>query len=154
MRMNGCAEDILGHINGIGDDNNICNTLYLRWSTNATSNSKKFSFGWWNIYSMINGFDNDFILSGTVHTRVEVCRMDPEMSRLVEWPWLQLICCTICLPCGRNFRWWGEVWDGSKCWMVCRHWTPEIEFNKRLSSLIIRLVNYNVTTSLIYKLIV
>ena len=61
MRMNGCVEDILGHINGIGDDNNICNTLYLRCSTDATSNSKKFSFGWWNIHSMINGFGNDFI---------------------------------------------------------------------------------------------
>jgi len=35
--------------------------------------------------------------------------------------------------------------------LVCHHWTLEIEFNKKLSSLIIRLVNYNVTTSLIYK---
>ena len=43
-------------------------------------------------------------LSGTVHTRVEVCRMDLEMSGLVEQPWLQLMCCTICLPRGRNFR--------------------------------------------------
>jgi len=30
-------------------------------------------------------------------------------------------------------------------------WTPEIEFNKSLSSSIIRLANYSVTTSLIYK---
>ena len=44
--------------------------------------------------------------------------------------------------------------SGSECWMVCRHWTPEIEFNKRLSSSIIRLANYNVTTSLIYKVVV
>ena len=44
--------------------------------------------------------------------------------------------------------------SGSECWMVCRRWTPEIEFNKRLSSLIIRLANYNVTTSLIYKVVV
>ena len=43
-------------------------------------------------------------LSGTVHTRVEVCRMDLEMSGLVEQPWLQLMCCAICLPRGRNFR--------------------------------------------------
>ena len=41
--------------------------------------------------------------------------------------------------------------SGSECWMVCRHWTPEIKFNKRLSSSIIRLVNYSITTSLIYK---
>ena len=41
--------------------------------------------------------------------------------------------------------------SGSECWMVCHRWTLEIEFNKRLSSSIIRLVNYNVTTSLIYN---
>ena len=35
--------------------------------------------------------------------------------------------------------------------LVCRHWTPEIKLNKMLSLLIIRLVNYSVTTSLIYK---
>ena len=43
-------------------------------------------------------------LSGTVHTRVEVHRIYSEMSGLVEQPWLQLMCCTICLPYGRNFR--------------------------------------------------
>ena len=48
-------------------------------------------------------------MSGTVHTRVEVHRMDSEMSRLVEQPWLQLICCTVCLPYGCNFRCWEEV---------------------------------------------
>ena len=32
--------------------------------------------------------------------------------------------------------------------LVCCHWTPEIEFNKNLSLLIIRLVNYSVITSL------
>ena len=93
-------------------------------------------------------------LSGAVHIRVKVRRMNLETSGLVEWPWLQLICCAVCLPRGHNFRWWGEVRDGSECWMVCCRWTPEIEFNKRLSSSIIRLANYSVTTSLIYKLIV
>ena len=34
-------------------------------------------------------------MSGAVHTGVEVYRMDSEMSRLVEQPWLQLMCCTI-----------------------------------------------------------
>jgi len=43
-------------------------------------------------------------LSGAVHTGVEVHRMDLEMSRLVERPWLQLMCCTICLPRSCNFR--------------------------------------------------
>ena len=93
------------------------------------------------------------ILSGAVHTRVEVHRMDSEMSGLVEWPWLQLICCAVCLPCGRNFRWRRESPSGSEYWLVCRRWTLEIEFNKSLSSSIIRLANYSVTTSLIYKLI-
>ena len=41
---------------------------------------------------------------GAVHTGVEVCRMDLEMSGLVEQPWLQLMCCAICLPRGCNFR--------------------------------------------------
>jgi len=34
--------------------------------------------------------------------------------------------------------------------LVCYCWILEIEFNKSLSSLIIRLVNYSVTTSLIW----
>ena len=90
-------------------------------------------------------------ISGMVHTRVEVCGMDSEVSGLVERPWLQLMCCAVCLLYGHNFRWWGEVWNGSECWLVCCHWTPEIEFNKSLSSLIIRLANYSITTSLIYE---
>ena len=86
-------------------------------------------------------------LSGTVHTRVEVCRMNSEMSRLVEWPWLQLICCIVCLPHGHNFRWRRESLSGSEYWLVCCCWTLEIEFNESLSLLIIRLVNYSITTS-------
>jgi len=93
-------------------------------------------------------------MSDAVHTGVEVRRIDSEMSRLVEWPWLQLMCCAVCLPRGRNFRWREESPSGSEYWLVCRHWTLEVEFNKSLSSSIIRLVNYSVTTSLIYKLIV
>ena len=91
------------------------------------------------------------ILSGAVYTMVEVCRMDLEMSGLVEWSWLQLMCCAICLSRSHNFRCWKEVQDGSEYWIVCRCWTLEIKFNKRLSLLIIRLANYSVTTSLIYK---
>ena len=94
------------------------------------------------------------VMSGTVHTRVEVCKMDSEMSRLVEQPWFQLICCAICLPCSRNFRWRRESLSGSEYWFVCHCWILEIDFNESLSLSIIRLVNYNVTTSLIYKLIV
>ena len=95
-----------------------------------------------------------FLMSGIVYTGVKVCRIDSEMSRLVERPWLQLMYCAVYLLRGRNFRWWGEVQDGSECWLVCCYWTLEIKFNKSLSSSIIRLVNYNVITSLIYKLIV
>jgi len=43
-------------------------------------------------------------LLGMVYTRVKVHRMDLEMSRLVEQPWLQLMCCAICLLHGHNFR--------------------------------------------------
>ena len=63
-------------------------------------------------------------LSGMVHTGVEVRRMYSEMSRLVEQPWLQLMCCAVCLPHGRNFRWKREVWVGvSAEWCVAvEHW--------------------------------
>ena len=44
------------------------------------------------------------ILSGIVYTGVEVHRMDVEISRLIERPWLQLICYAICLLYSRNFR--------------------------------------------------
>ena len=44
------------------------------------------------------------LLSGMVHIRMEVHKMDSEMSRLVEQPWLQLMCCAVCLPCGHNFK--------------------------------------------------
>ena len=44
------------------------------------------------------------VMSGAIHTRVEVCRMDSEMSGLVEQPWLQLICYAICLSHDHNFR--------------------------------------------------
>ena len=94
------------------------------------------------------------ILSGVVHTGVEVHGMDSEMSRLVEWPWLQLMYCAVCLLRNYNFRWKRESLSESKYWLVCRHWTPEIKFNESLFLSIIRLANYNVTTSLIYKLIV
>ena len=43
-------------------------------------------------------------LSDTVYTGMKVYRMDLEMSELVKQPWLQLMYCTICLPCGCNFR--------------------------------------------------
>ncbi len=43
-------------------------------------------------------------MSGVVHIRVEVHRNDSEMDRLVKQSWLQLMCCTVCLPHGHNFR--------------------------------------------------
>ena len=61
-------------------------------------------FSKWNCSEATADLASLIILSGTVHTRVEVHRMDSEMSGLVEQPWLQLMCCTVCLPCGRNFR--------------------------------------------------
>ena len=57
------------------------------------------------------------------------------------------MCCAICLPYGRNFRWKRESLSESEYWLVCCRWTLEIKFNKSLSLSIIRLVNYSVTTS-------
>ena len=51
--------------------------------------------------SIISFVDN---VSGMVHTGVKVCRVDSEMSGLMEQPWLQLMYCAVCLPCGHNFR--------------------------------------------------
>ena len=52
------------------------------------------------------------ILSGVVHTRVEVCRMDLELSRLVEWPWLQLMCCAaVCHMCCSNHSSLKDKWS-------------------------------------------
>jgi len=53
---------------------------------------------------IVHNSDKCGLLSGTVHTRVEVYRTDLEMCRLVERPWLQLMYCAICLPYGYNFR--------------------------------------------------
>ena len=56
----------------------------------------------------LSGFDFTlkYVLrvSGVVHIRVEVHRNDSEMDRLVKQSQLQLMCCTVCLPHGHNFR--------------------------------------------------
>jgi len=65
----------------------------------------EFGFTTWDFISFIYKSEwNKLNVSGMVHTRVEVYRMNLEMSRLAERPWLQPICCAVCLPCGRNFR--------------------------------------------------
>ena len=61
---------------------------------------------------------------------VKACKMDSEMWELVEQPWLQLMCCTICLLHGCNFQWKEEVQNGSEYWLVCHHGTLGIEFNR------------------------
>jgi len=45
-----------------------------------------------------NRLESLIILSGIVHTGVEVHGMDLEVSRLVEQPWLQLIYCAYTVP--------------------------------------------------------
>jgi len=44
------------------------------------------------------------ILSGVVHPKMKVYRMNSEMSKLVEQPWIQLMYYTVCLPRDYNFR--------------------------------------------------
>jgi len=61
-------------------------------------------FSRWNCSEATADLASLIILSGAVHTGVEVHGMDSEMSGLVEQPWLQLMCCTIYLPRGCNFR--------------------------------------------------
>ena len=50
------------------------------------------------------GHEELLVVSGAVHTEVEVHGMDSEVSRLVEQPWLQLMYCAVCLPRSHNFR--------------------------------------------------
>ena len=93
-------------------------------------------------------------LSGLVHTRGE---------SLWKWTWRYVdlwndlgfslcaapsVCCIVVISDNRKKS---EI--GVSANLVYHHWTLGIEFNKSLSLLIIRLVNYSVTTSLIYKFI-
>jgi len=133
---------------GLKDWIGIRDISYLLWNFLMSVSHVVVVVGCFIIWSL------NCYVSGAVHTGVEVRRMDSEMSGLVEWPWLQLMCYTVCLPCGCNFRWREESLSGSEYWLVCRCWTLEVEFNKSLSLSIIRLANYSVTTSLIYKLII
>ena len=56
------------------------------------------------------------------------------------------LCCVITISDDREKSEMGVSAD-----LVCYCWTLGIKFNKSLSSLIIRLANYSITTSLIYK---
>ena len=134
--------------------NFLSSSIVTLWSCDCDSYNHNIIFLNQQFITLSMRVDHSSYVLGTVHTRMKVRRIDLEMSGLVEQPWLQLMCCAVCLPYGCNFRWWGEVQDGSEYWLVYCCWTLEIKFNKRLSSSIIRLANYNVTTSLIYKLIV
>ena len=87
-----------------------CHIQHFLWENTASPHSSHNWQGTW-IWAPDSSL---IILSGAVHTRVEVCRMDSEMSGLVERPWLQLMCCAVCLPCGRNFRWRRESPSGSE----------------------------------------
>jgi len=59
----------------------------------------------WRVLNIFFNFLEIWSMSGTVHTGVEVHRMDLEMCGLVKWSWLQLMCCTVYLPYDRNFKW-------------------------------------------------
>ena len=49
-------------------------------------------------FSIISSYQMQFIL------KMKVYKINLEMYKLVECPWLQLIYCTVYLPCGHNFR--------------------------------------------------
>jgi len=82
-------------------NNHIFNNIVLASKPRVIKVSPKSDIAivWINIWDAQSG-----MMLGIVHTGVEVCRMDSELSRLVERPWLQLMCCTVCLPHGCNFR--------------------------------------------------
>ena len=87
------------------------------------------------------------LVSDTVHTGVKVCKIDLLNN-------LSFSLCAILPVC-----YMVETSDNRKkskmrvsADLVCHCWILEIEFNKSLSSLIIRLANYSVTTSYIWVL--
>ena len=87
------------------------------------------------------------LVSDTVHTGVKVCKIDLLNN-------LGFSLCAILPVC-----YMVETSDNRKkskmrvsADLVCHCWILEIEFNKSLSSLIIRLANYSVTTSYIWVL--
>ena len=71
--------------------------------------------------------------------------MDSEMSGLVEQPWLQLMCCAVCLLRGRSFR--RESPSGSEYWLVCCCWTPEINVISQTPKHVRDMFNFNTTSN-------
>ena len=61
--MNRHAKNMLSSWDGIYNNNNVCNVLYLSYMINTTSNSKEFSFSRYYIYCMMNNFGNNFLSS-------------------------------------------------------------------------------------------
>ena len=69
---------------------------------------------WMNIWDFQSSFAAKNIINCQVNVGrycqvwftlgVKVHKMDSEICGLVEQPWLQLMCYTICLPYGHNFR--------------------------------------------------
>ena len=60
--MNSHVKDAFSSMNGICDDDNVLNVLYLSWTINTISNSEEFSFGGYYIYIMMNFFDNNILI--------------------------------------------------------------------------------------------
>jgi len=60
--MNSHVKDAFSSMNGICDDDNVLNVLYLSWTINTISNSEEFSFSGYYIYIMMNFFDNNILI--------------------------------------------------------------------------------------------
>ena len=94
------------------------------------------------------------ILSGAAHTGGE--SLQDRLWRCVDlwnnlsfslYAMLSIYCMVVTLDNRKKSK------MGVSTDLVCHCWTSEIKFNKKLSSSIIRLANYSVTTSLIYELL-
>ena len=130
--------------------------LALENKSDESGNSPTYWELSWRSRESIRFFNNLFgfieLMSGIVHTGgkspqyrlrdVQTCLNDLGFSLCVTLP----ICHMVATSDNRKKSEIGVSTD-----LVCCYWTLGIEFNKSLSLLIIRLVNYSVTTSLIYK---
>ena len=75
-RMWWWIKDLLGHINGISDNNNFGNAILIQGLVDSISNSEKFSFGTHDMNSMVNSLGNGMIVSVCVRYRYSSIILD------------------------------------------------------------------------------
>ena len=79
--------------------------IYLFWEFTGKIFSKTLFLIFFFVVFIIQFFLNLLFCQAQFILGVKVHKMNLELCRLVEQPWLQLMCCAVCLLYGCNFRW-------------------------------------------------